>query len=87
MAKIKWSSFVVILIYWIDCLIESETSTMGLLSADRSNAEYLDESCTKASSREEFHGPCVRQIEIYDWTTSHSDRTEIGTRTELDCTV
>ena len=68
-------------------LLEIETSPLGLLSTHRSNAEYLDESCTKASSREEFHGPCVRQIEVYDWTASYSDWTEIRTSTECDCTV
>ena len=57
---------------------------MGLLSSDRSNAEHLDESCPEASSREELHGSRVRQIEVDDWTASHSDWTEIRTRTEHD---
>ena len=60
---------------------------MGLLSVDWSNAEYLDESCAEASGREEFHGPCVLQIEVDDWSASHSDRTEIRTRIEYDRTV
>ena len=68
-------------------LFGTETNAMGLLSSYRSNAEYLDESCTEGSSREEFHGSRVRQIEVYDRTASHSDWTEIRTRTAYDRSV
>ena len=53
---------------------------MGLLSADQSNSEYLDQSCTKASSRKEIYGSCVWQIEVHDWT---ADVIAIGAKCRL----
>ena len=67
-------------------LFGTATSAMRLLSADRSNPEYLNESCIEPSSRKEFHGSRVRQIEsmIGQWRIQIEQKLEHAQKTTAE---